>query len=317
MKYLVYVFVVGCVSSSDPNATEDPLVSQNVAGLSVWTPPLPCAIGTWCTETAPVTGTPLLHAVWAASANDVFAVGDDGTIIHRNSAGTWSVMTSGTTNDLRGVWGSSASDVWAGGISGTILHYNGTAWSSVSGATTDVDAVWGTASTNMWFAGQGTVLHWTGSSFTTSTFGGTLLGISGTSASDVWTTGENTNAHHWNGTSWTTLTPGAGTSTYFTVLDVGSNDVWVTDFFPNKESVHYDGTSWTVKKTFSGQFDSLSALGTSDIWGAGASRIGHWDGTAWTTGQPLGTGVSLWSVTAVATDVWVVGDSAEIAHMPL
>ena len=47
-------------------------------------------------------------------ASDVFAVGDGGTILHYNGS-TWSSMTSGTTNYLRGVWGSSGSDVFAVG----------------------------------------------------------------------------------------------------------------------------------------------------------------------------------------------------------
>jgi hypothetical protein len=34
----------------------------------------------------------------------------------------WSSVSSGTTQALRGVWGSSASNVWAVGDDGTILH---------------------------------------------------------------------------------------------------------------------------------------------------------------------------------------------------
>src|SRR5262245_5271523 len=71
--------------------------------------PLSCPPGQWCVETAPVTGT-LLHAVYAASANDVFVVGDAGTILHRRD-NAWTQMTSNLTENLRGVGGTSAGDV--------------------------------------------------------------------------------------------------------------------------------------------------------------------------------------------------------------
>ena len=62
--------------------------------------------------------------MWGSSGSDVFAVGEDGTILHYDGSG-WSAMSSGTTNELYGVWGSSGSDVFAVGDGGTILHYDG------------------------------------------------------------------------------------------------------------------------------------------------------------------------------------------------
>lgn len=69
-----------------------------------------------------------LNGVWGGSATDVFAVGDNGTILHYNGS-TWSAMSSGTTQALAGVWGSSGTDVYAVGAWNTVLHYNGTGWS--------------------------------------------------------------------------------------------------------------------------------------------------------------------------------------------
>ncbi|MEO7735276.1 MAG: WD40 repeat domain-containing protein, partial [Kofleriaceae bacterium] len=139
-----------------------------------------------------MTGT-LLHAIWAVNANDVFAVGDGGTILRRQNGNAWTQMTSGTTANLRGLWASSSTDVWAGGVGGVILHYDGTAWSPVTGATSDVDAVWGSGSNDVWFCGSGTVLRRANNAFTKFSFAGTLLAVSGTGPSDVWVTGENTN----------------------------------------------------------------------------------------------------------------------------
>src|SRR5215831_21277897 len=166
MKYFCLVFLMGCMTTElDAGAPEE---SESIAAIS-------CP--TWCQETSPTTN--LLHAVWAASATDVFAVGDSGTILRRVS-GTWTTMTSPTTNNLRGVWGLSSSDVWACGIAsggaGTVVHFNGTSWSSVSGTTTDCESVWAVSSTDVWFTGSTSVLRWNGSTFSTAaTFSGPLL----------------------------------------------------------------------------------------------------------------------------------------------
>ena len=322
MRYLVVLVLVGCVSSSDPNAAEDPLdseASQSLTAHAIKPATIPaCTVNTWCVETAPVTGTPILHAISAVSASDVFAVGDAGTIIER-TGGNWVAMTSGTTADLRGVWALSSTDVWASGVGGVILHYDGTSWSSLSsGSTVDADAVWASGPSDVWFAGSSVVLRWNGSTFTKYTFAGTMLAVSGNGPNDVWVTGENTNVHHWNGSTWTTLTPGSGTSSYLTVLAVGSNDIWATDFMPTKQGAHYNGSTWALKNTTNAIYVSLSDFSSSDIWAVGGNKVGHWNGTAWSTPtSPLGTSANLWSVTTPTSHIWVVGDNALIGHMPL
>jgi hypothetical protein len=305
---LLLVLVAGCLS----NETGESERSSDLEAVAAVAIPV-CPTGTWCVETAPVAGT-LLHAIWAVTANDVFAVGDGGTILRRQNGNAWTQMVSGTTANLRGLWAASSTDVWAGGVGGTILHFNGTAWSAVTGATSDVDAVWGSSATDVWFCGSGTVLRWTGSAFTKFSFAGTLLAVSGTGPSDVWVTGENTNTHHWNGSAWTTVNPGAGTSTLLTVLAIASNDVWVADFMPTKETLHFNGSKWVAQKTSGALFNGMSALSTNDIWGAGGNHVGHWNGAAWTSEQPFGTSAAMWSVTTVPSNAWLVGSGALIAH---
>ncbi len=302
MKYLYLVLLTGCVTAElDGGAA--PEESEVVAAVS-------CP--TWCQETSPTTSR--LHSVWAASASDVFAVGDGGTILRRVS-GTWTSMTSPTTNNLRGVSGLSSSDVWACGSAGTVVHFNGTSWSLVSGPTSDLESVWPATSTGVWFTGSTSVLRWNGSSFATAaTFSGPLLSVSGTGSSDVWVTGENTNVHHWNGSAWATLTPGVGTTTYLSVLAVAANDDWVSDFWPNKETAHWNGSGWTAVKASTGGWNGMSFLSSTDIWGAGGSHVGHWDGTAWSSETPPGTSPVLWSVTTRPGNAWVVGNSGLIGH---
>jgi hypothetical protein len=310
---VVLGLVVGLAGCIAPEPEEAERSSDLDVGTDVAIPA--CTTGGWCSEAAPVSGV-LLHGVFAVSANDVFAVGDGGTILRRQNGNAWVQMTSGTTANLRGVWASSSTDVWAGGIGGVVLHFDGTSWSLVAGATSDVDAVWGSGPSDVWFCGSSVVLRWTGAGFTKFNFAGTMLAVSGTGPNDVWVTGENTNTHHWNGSAWTTVSPGAGTTTYLTVLAVAPNDVWVSDFLPPKETMHFTGaTKWTAQKISSSMFNSMSARSASDIWAVGSGgRIGHWNGSAWSAlDQPFGS-VAMWSVTTTTGHAWLVGDGSLIAH---
>jgi hypothetical protein len=299
--------LVGCVS---PPGTAETTEAQEILAPAVIPP---CAINTWCAETAPVSGV-LLGAVSAASASAVFAVGDGGTILER-TGGSWVTMTSGTTNDLRGVWALSSSDVWAAGVSGTVLHYNGTSWSSVSGAGTgDIAAVWASGASDVWFASESAVLHWNGTTFSSSGMSGPVISISGTSSSDVWAASENSGLHHWNGTAWSSVTTGASSSIFVATLAISTTDVWATYASASKPDLHLSGTTW---KAFAGWgWSAMAAFSTSDVWGVGASKAGHWNGTAWTTSTPFGS-VALYGVTTAPSNVWAVGDASVIEHFQL
>jgi len=308
MRWKYLVLLAGCATQDlDPGA--DPDLAEWQGSVTA------CASGTWCLESSPAPSNTLLHGVWAASATDVFAVGDTGIILRR-ADDTWTTMASGSTTNLLAVWGSSSSDVWAGGVSGKLLHFDGTAWSAVGGVTIDVNAIWGTSANDVWVVGQGTAVHWNGSSFSANSLGigGSLLSVSGASSSDVWATGENANVRHLTGGTWTSMSTGVS-STMFAVLAVGSSDVWVSTSVSGKETVHWDGSRWTAIAAGKAVFNSMSALASSDIWGVGLiRRVSHWNGTAWAIEQPIGTSGTLWGVTTVPGHAWIVGDGNLIAH---
>jgi hypothetical protein len=73
----------------------------------------------WVGEPLPP-GVGVLHEIWGSSAHDVFAVGDNGVIVHFDGTTWTSVKPTGRT--LIGVWGFSPGDVFAVGEAGTILH---------------------------------------------------------------------------------------------------------------------------------------------------------------------------------------------------
>jgi hypothetical protein len=110
-----------------------------------------------------------LRALWGSSADDVWAVGDIGTIRHVTSATAteWQVVSSPTREYLNAIWGSARDDVWAVGDNGTILHYDGQAWSTERaafppGKKPALYGIWGSARDDVWIVGDGVVLRYTG-----------------------------------------------------------------------------------------------------------------------------------------------------------
>lgn len=110
-----------------------------------------------------------LRAVWGSGANDVWAVGDIGTIRHvtSTSADEWQIVQSPTSRRLNAIWGAAADDIWAVGERGTILHYDGHVWSTTlaafpAGSKPDLRGVWGSAHDDVWIVGGGSILHYTG-----------------------------------------------------------------------------------------------------------------------------------------------------------
>jgi len=90
-------------------------------------------------EVAPGKGN--LNSVWGTSGTDVFAVGDDGVILHYDGK-TWT-ETSGRTRtqtglrataDLYNIYGFSEKQIYAVGRYGTIRYYDGADWKKVDSA---------------------------------------------------------------------------------------------------------------------------------------------------------------------------------------
>ena len=75
-----------------------------------------CSPDNWCWY-GPHPQGGALFGIWGSTSNNVWAVGDDGALIHWNGA-YWQGSSSNTAKHLRDVWGSGASDVWAVGYGG-------------------------------------------------------------------------------------------------------------------------------------------------------------------------------------------------------
>ncbi len=129
--------------------------TANDAGVMVWTP-------------VESQSTQRLEAIWGSGPDDIWAVGDNGTIRHMTNGGSrWDIVASPTMEALHGVWGSGANDVWAVGDNGTILHFDGTGWKKSTaafaiGRKPRLAAVWGSGPNDVWIVGDSVSLHYTG-----------------------------------------------------------------------------------------------------------------------------------------------------------
>lgn len=84
-------------------------------------------------------------------------------------SGRWAEQPSHTSEDLMAVWGSSADDLWAVGAHGVILHresgQNGGLWTvqTLKDVTVTLNAVWGTGPMDVFIAGDhGVIVHYVG-----------------------------------------------------------------------------------------------------------------------------------------------------------
>ncbi|HEY1954092.1 MAG TPA: hypothetical protein VGH28_00720 [Polyangiaceae bacterium] len=311
------MLLVACGSSNGvapPDAGGD-VVTQQTSGQWVWE------------SDVPATGT--LKAIWAASATDVWAGGDNGLMLHWNGS-AWSKVDAATISHVSGIWGTSANDVWAtaGGIGGTnannLVHWNGQAWSPVDpGTTINLASVWGTSPSDVYAVGAsgvaGTVIHFDGATWSSLFDSGEMApsGVAGSGASDVWVVGGN---FSWAGNQFILHGASSGfspvssgvTQSLGSVFASSSNDAWAKGA---AGLFHWNGTSWSPVPTTLG-------LGEGGVWGlgadavfavGGAQQIDAWNGSSWSTAHDDKIGAALYAVGGSdASHLWAVGDDATI-----
>jgi hypothetical protein len=169
------------------------------------------------------TGSNLLNAVTAVSANDVWAVGQfqdaantPQTLTEHWNGSSWSIVTSPSAGaEFLGAAAVTSSDVWAVGLTGgttLVEHWNGSNWAVVPSPNP-----------------AGTVSN-------------LLFGTAVVSANDIWAIGESQNAsgipstliEQWNGTSWSIVaspSPGSAASLRAAAADPASGQAWAVGNF--------------------------------------------------------------------------------------
>jgi photosystem II stability/assembly factor-like uncharacterized protein len=286
----------------------------------------------WTSITSPI-GTKFLNAAWGTGADNVFIVGEAGTILHSTDQGaTWSGGVGvGGNYTLRGIWGDGVGAVFVVGDSGAILHSTngGTTWTAANSITPafsgSFEKVWGSSANNVFAVGDKAMIYrstdggatWVqsnGGVVNTTNPSTTFQGIWGSGPNDIYVVGGPPTIYHsTDGVNWTHQN-GASNSLWG-IWGSSATDVYATGAFEILQTVNH-GSSWTSQ---AGQIsiyaDKIAGVGPGTFYllddqpdaavyyvtngGTTLSRIPN---TGIATNAPV---VNIWA--SGPTDVYVVG----------
>ena len=270
-----------------------------------------------------------LLAVWGSSADDVYAVGERGAIVHFDGS-KWTAMESGTIERLWDVMGSSSSRIWAVGGNGEVLFKSGRSWTEKEiGTTKTLYSVWVNRDGTVYACGAGgIVLKNDGWSWSILRQGGSVLdhmNIWADEDGEVFTASYYTipddqaffgallYVSHYDGISWTT-------TNYMESRGVSLRGIWGSGprdvyFVGSRIALHYDGEKLASFRPNAGALLDIWGITANDIFAVGASGAAvRYDGSAWNSIHS-GTGASLYGVWGSSgSDVYAVGDGGIIRH---
>ncbi|MCL7488216.1 MAG: 6-bladed beta-propeller [Desulfobulbaceae bacterium] len=234
-----------------------------------------------------------LNGVWTdAGSPQVFAVGQDGMILHHDGT-DWSFMDANTEEDLFGVWGSidpdsNGVDVFAVGSGGVIVHYDGIDWNVMASLGTDLQGVWGFSPLDVYAVGQhGVIFHYNGANWTEmeSPTNNDLHGIwgifdAGTNNIAIYVVGERGTIASYDGARWRTVKSatkndlyGVWGSSRFEVYAVGRDGIVLKSGAKKWNKVD-SPTTRHLKGIWGTSFSDIYAVGS-------AGTIIHHDGQGW------------------------------------
>ncbi|MBI4252822.1 hypothetical protein HY623_01420 [Candidatus Uhrbacteria bacterium] len=238
--------------------------------------------GTWSLHSQIPEGDDL-HDLWTVGGSDIWAVGDDGLIIHWDGT-TWTTVTSPHGSRINGIFMLSASSGWAVGDGGKIIRYDGTSWTQVSSPVTDhLNSIWMVSESDGWAVGEaGKILRFDGTSWTqfTDTGGNTWHDIQMISAADGWVVGNQGLIYRWNGSAWSLHTDSGGT-VWRSLYLLSATDGWVAG--DQGLIYRWNGSEWLLSADTGGtNWRSVYHASSSDGWVTGTGgEIYHWNGVMW------------------------------------
>lgn len=278
-----------------------------------------CTGASWCPVEAPLDARYALRAVWGSAANDVWAVGSAGTVLHFDGA-TWVSTPADTTRTLSAVGGSSKSDVWIAGSTSAVFHSAGfvsgkATWTDVSPqpyATNQTEAIlaglWSRSAGDVWISGKcfrvtgqpATATRWRGRVIEPGDAGDVGGGIAWTTSGSCPTTKDSISALWGSGaTLWAAGTAANVFRTTDPVPDGGGAPVWT----------ELDSQSLQALTGIWGSADD-------DVWIVGlGGTIRHFTGDSLLEFVESPTTHALNAVWGTSkSDVWAVGELGTILH---
>jgi cysteine-rich repeat protein len=104
-----------------------------------------------------------LRGIWGEKRDELFAVGDRGTILYYNKAAGpgWERVVAGTSERLNAIWGSSITNIYVVGENGETLQFDGTRWNKLrSNSNEHLLDLWGSRSGHVFAIGEnGSMFH--------------------------------------------------------------------------------------------------------------------------------------------------------------
>jgi hypothetical protein len=211
-----------------------------------------------------------LWGVWGSSPEDIFVVGESGTILRYDGSRWWSQSSAPREglNDgagysgrpgrpaggFYGLWGGSSSAVFAVGHAGTALFFDGEQWRpQQTGVTERLRDVWGAADDDVWAVGDhGTVLRYDGERWSEVEVETTedLAAVWGSGAEDVFIVGAAGTILRWNGEELE-LRLGVTHASLHDVWGRSANEVWAVG--QSGTLLRWDGVGWTVSEPVRGR----------------------------------------------------------------
>jgi hypothetical protein len=280
-------------------------------------PPSPCTADGFC-WVSPSPPAARFAAAWGAGPNEVWAVGESGTVV-RWDGGRWSLVDAGVTDDLFSVAGVNGHEVWVAGGKHA-RRWDGSSWSSFDSGLDaflyGLDAIWGAAPDDVWgimSAPVAGILHYDGhvwsKAYDTIPENGGLTQIWGTAANDIWVVGRG-NVVHFDGTSWTQQIPTLGASWVTGVYATSTQDAWLSDgisVFRWSGTARTDYPSVQAQGLFGANANAVFAFGSDYSQPTVAHVVARWNGAAWTmVPHPADLVRAMWG--SDDHGVWAFGD---------
>ena len=273
----------------------------------------------WCWEN-PLPQGNTLRSLWGTGPSDVFAVGDNGTVL-RYDGKTWKAKII-PPEALNAVAGSSATNVYAVGYNGRIRRFDGTTWTTISSPVTySLNGVWVASSGEVIAAGNaGYVARFDGSKWHKErpTIQN-LYGVWGGGPTDVFVVGDEIWRH--NGTSWSPMTMSPAVILR-SVWGVAGQEVMAVGSGANAMHYAYKGTQWAGKsKTTPTNMYALWGSALTNVFAVGYGHSGQMIrnyGTVWSVYTPPSiyspqrNYLGLWG--SSASDIFAVGRGGFVFH---
>ncbi len=227
-----------------------------------------------------------LYDVWGISSSEVYAVGENKTILFFDGS-SWTQMDAGdaVVTDLLTIWGTSRTDIYAGGEGGILMHYDGTEWTEIDpGINREWRGIWGSGENNIFFGGtSSSLMHYSGGTFTEEITGSAAYyDLWGTAGNNVYAVGQLGTISHYNGSSWSQMESGLTGHVIAGIWGSSAADIFAVASLGN--ILHCNGgATWTV-------MDTTGSYRYSDVWGTSGTNVYavgnsgavmHYNGTEW------------------------------------